>query len=37
MADRIYKAAPQVSRGRREEGSILDSAFGLGNVIDGDS
>jgi uncharacterized protein (TIGR00266 family) len=37
MADRIYKAAPQVSRGRREEGSILDAAFGLGNVIDGDS
>ncbi len=35
MADRIYKAAPQVSRGRQEEGSILDRAFGLGDVIDG--
>jgi uncharacterized protein (TIGR00266 family) len=35
MADRIYKAAPQVSRGRTEEGSILDKAFGLGDLIDG--
>jgi uncharacterized protein (TIGR00266 family) len=35
MADRIYKAAPQVSRGRQEEGSILDRAFGLGDMIDG--
>jgi uncharacterized protein (AIM24 family) len=35
LADRIYKAAPQVG-GRREEGSILDKAFGLGNLIDGD-
>lgn len=35
MADRIYKAAPQVSRGRTEEGSILDRAFGLGDMIDG--
>src|SRR5918992_180644 len=35
MADRIYKAAPQVSRGRQEEGSILDKAFGLGDLIDG--
>ncbi|MFN2445339.1 MAG: TIGR00266 family protein [Vicinamibacterales bacterium] len=35
MADRIYKAAPQVSRGRTEEGSVLDRAFGLGDMIDG--
>jgi uncharacterized protein (TIGR00266 family) len=35
MADRIYSAAPQVSRGRKEEGSILDRAFGLGDLIDG--
>jgi uncharacterized protein (AIM24 family) len=35
LADRIYKAAPQVG-GRREEGSVLDKAFGLGNLIDGD-
>lgn len=36
MADRIYKAAPRAGRGRREEGSVLDHAFGLGNLIDGD-
>ena len=35
LADRIYKAAPQVG-GRREEGSVLDKAFKLGNLIDGD-
>lgn len=35
MADRIYAAAPQVSRGRKEEGSVLDRAFGLGDLIDG--
>lgn len=35
MADRIYKAAPQVGKGRQEEGSILDKAFGLGDLIDG--
>jgi uncharacterized protein (TIGR00266 family) len=35
LADRIYKAAPQTG-GRREEGSVLDRAFGLGNLIDGD-
>ena len=35
LADRIYKAAPQTG-GRREEGSVLDKAFGLGNLIDGD-
>jgi uncharacterized protein (TIGR00266 family) len=34
MADRIYKAAPQVGR-RQEEGSVLDRAFGLGDLIDG--
>jgi uncharacterized protein (TIGR00266 family) len=34
LADRIYSAAPQ--RGsRKEEGSVLDRAFGLGNWIDG--
>jgi uncharacterized protein (TIGR00266 family) len=33
LADRIFKAG----RGaRREEGSVLDAAFGLGKVIDGD-
>jgi uncharacterized protein (TIGR00266 family) len=35
MADRVYAAAPQVARRRREEGSILDNAFGLGDLIDG--
>jgi uncharacterized protein (TIGR00266 family) len=35
LADRIYKAAPQTGS-RREEGSVLDKAFGLGNLIDGD-
>jgi uncharacterized protein (TIGR00266 family) len=34
LADRIYSAAPQ-NGARREEGSILDRAFGLGNLIDG--
>jgi uncharacterized protein (TIGR00266 family) len=34
MADRIYKAAPQVGR-RVEEGSILDRVGGLGDLIDG--
>jgi uncharacterized protein (TIGR00266 family) len=34
MADRIYSAAPQVGR-RKEEGSVLDRAFGLGDLIDG--
>jgi uncharacterized protein (AIM24 family) len=33
LADRIFKAG----RGaRREEGSVLDAAFGLGKAIDGD-
>lgn len=36
LADRIYKAAPQRGGSRREEGSVLDAAFGLGRVIDGD-
>lgn len=36
LADRINKARPGV-RGRKEEGGILDSAFNLGNLIDGDS
>ena len=35
LADRIYKAAPQNGR-RKEEGSVLDRAFGLGNLLDGD-
>jgi uncharacterized protein (TIGR00266 family) len=34
LADRIYKAAPQIGR-RKEEGSILDRAGGLGDLIDG--
>ncbi|HET7747070.1 MAG TPA: AIM24 family protein, partial [Vicinamibacteria bacterium] len=36
LADRIYKAAPQTGGSRVGEGSILDHAFRLGNVIDGD-
>jgi len=36
LADRIYKAAPQTGGARREEGSVLDAAFGLGRIIDGD-
>ena len=35
LADRIYKAAPQAGGRRKGEGSILDHAFGLGNLIDG--
>jgi len=35
MADRIYKAAPQTSGYRKEEGSILDRVGGLGDLIDG--
>ena len=35
MADRIYKAAPQNARGRKEEGSVLDQALGLGNILGG--
>ncbi len=35
MADRIVSAARRMG-GRKEEGSILDSAFGLGRIIDGD-
>ena len=35
MADRIYKAAPQTGGHRQEEGSVLDRAFGLGDLIDG--
>jgi uncharacterized protein (TIGR00266 family) len=34
LADRIYKAAPRIGKGRTEEGSILD-AFGVGDLIDG--
>lgn len=35
LADRLYKAAPQHGS-HREEGSVLDRAFGLGNLFDGD-
>ena len=35
LADRIYKAAPQTGGGRSEEGSVLDKALGLGDLIDG--
>ncbi len=35
LADRIYKAAPRVGKGRAEEGSILDQIGGLGRMIDG--
>jgi uncharacterized protein (AIM24 family) len=35
MADRIYKAAPQTSGYRKEEGSVLDRVSGLGDLIDG--
>ena len=34
-ADRRYQAAPQSGGRRKGEGSILDHAFGLGNLIDG--
>jgi uncharacterized protein (TIGR00266 family) len=36
LADRIYKAAPQTGGGGSEEGSVLNRAFGLGRMIDGD-
>lgn len=36
LADRINKAIPRAGRGRQGEGSVLDHAFGLGNLIDGD-
>ena len=36
LADRLYKAAPAAGGGRREEGSVLGTAFGLGRMIDGD-
>lgn len=36
LADRIYKAAPQRGGSRKEEGSVLDAAFGIGRMIDGD-
>ena len=36
LADRIYKAIPRAGGSRKGEGSILDHAFGLGNLIDGD-
>jgi uncharacterized protein (TIGR00266 family) len=35
LADRIYKAAPPTGGSRKEEGSILDAAFGIGRMIDG--
>jgi uncharacterized protein (TIGR00266 family) len=36
LADRIYKAIPSMGGSRVGEGSVLDRAFGLGNLIDGD-
>jgi len=33
LAGRIMKAA---TGGRKEEGSVLDAAFGIGRMIDGD-
>ena len=36
LADRIYKAAPRLGKGRTGEGSVLDG-IGIGNLIDGDS
>ncbi|MFB3904012.1 MAG: TIGR00266 family protein [Acidobacteriota bacterium] len=36
LADRIYKAAPSAGGSRQGEGSVLDKAFGLGNLIDGE-
>lgn len=35
LADRIYKAAPQTGGSRVGEGSVLDRALGLGDLIDG--
>jgi uncharacterized protein (TIGR00266 family) len=35
LADRIYRAAPQTGGKRKGEGSILDSALGIGRMIDG--
>jgi len=35
LADRIYKAAPPTGGSGKEEGSILDAAFGIGRMIDG--
>lgn len=36
LAERIYRAAPQTGGSRKGEGSILDIAGGLGNLLDGD-
>jgi uncharacterized protein (TIGR00266 family) len=36
LADRIFAAAPRISGGRKEEGSILDVFGGIGNLFDGD-
>ena len=37
LAGRIYAAAPQTGGKRREEGGVLDAAFGIGRMIDGGS
>jgi uncharacterized protein (TIGR00266 family) len=37
LAGRIYAAAPQTGGKRREEGGVLDAAFGIGRIIDGGS
>jgi uncharacterized protein (AIM24 family) len=34
LADRIYKAAPKTGQGT-EEGSVLDTALGLGGLLGG--
>jgi uncharacterized protein (TIGR00266 family) len=35
LADRIHRAAPQTGGKRKEEGSVLDKALGIGRMIDG--
>lgn len=35
LADRIHRAAPQSGGRRKEEGSVLDAALGIGRMIDG--
>jgi len=35
LADRIHRAAPRAGSRRKEEGSVLDAALGLGRMIDG--
>jgi uncharacterized protein (AIM24 family) len=35
LADRIHRAAPRAGGKRKEEGSVLDKALGIGRMIDG--